>query len=122
MLNQRGLVLALTGVVGGTTQCSLLAPSDVELMGGNRSADAADSADSGSDGDASSGMSSSGSGSSGGACGHVGDCCVVPGDCCASLLCETNSGVCMPCVAAGGSCSPAEGLCCSGSCAGHTCK
>jgi len=125
-----------------TTQCSLLAPSDQALMGGDKTSDGGDAGEAGASGDASGGMdtgpvpfegggqtegggSGEGGGNTegGGNCLQEGDCCGGPGGCCAALVCEPNSGVCVPCVASGGGCFPADDLCCSGTCKGnHTCQ
>jgi hypothetical protein len=112
-----------------TTQCSLLAPSDQALMGSDKATDAGDGGDASDAMDSSGGGSSSGSSSSGsssggtssGGCGQVDDCC-SPGECCSGLACETNSGICIPCQAAGATCLPSDNVCCSGSCEGHTCQ
>jgi hypothetical protein len=94
--------------------CSLTAPSDQELMGGNK----------GSSGDAgrSDAMDGAGGGDGGGMCLQTGDCC-TPGACCAGLVCDVaNSGVCIACMQAGGSCFGGNNMCCSGNCVGHTCR
>jgi hypothetical protein len=116
------LLLAL-----GVVHCSLLAPSDRELMGGNKGSSDAGDAGRMSDGSGSGGMTSDAmddaeQGQDAGPCLQTGDCC-GPGQCCAGLVCDTaNSGVCLPCMQAGGSCFPGDNMCCSGTCSGHTCK
>jgi hypothetical protein len=85
--------LALAAIVGGTTQCSLLAPSDAELMGGAHPDDGGSSGDAASEGDAPAWASVDG-GDAGG----------------------------ISCTPQGGFCVPSKGTCCSNSCIGHTCQ
>jgi hypothetical protein len=99
--------------------CSLTAPSDQDLMGGNKG-----SGSGGGDAGRSDAMDgSSGSSSGGGQCNHTGDCCNSTSDCCSGLACEPNAGVCLPCAQTGQSCAGgANNMCCSGSCVGHACQ
>ena len=85
--------------------CSLIAPSDQELMGGNKGSGSGGGDAGRSDAmDGSSGGGSGGSSSGGGQCNHTGDCCASTSDCCSGLACEPNSGVCIPCTQSGQSC------------------
>jgi hypothetical protein len=107
------------------THCSLLAPSDQALMGGDKQADggsdASDASDAADSAQSTSSGGSSGSGS-GGQCGQAGDCCDTSSDCCSGFACEQVAGVCIPCQPSGSSCYPQEDTCCSGVCADQTCK
>lgn len=116
------LALALALATAG---CSLLAPSDSELMDGGKGggadgggADAsADASDSGADGD-DGGVAEAGEG--GGGCGNLNDLCGT-GPCCAGLSCQL--GTCLPCRGPGTTCTPSTALdCCSGICSGHVCQ
>lgn len=126
----QGLPRTLAAVVlaAGVVHCSLIAPSDQELMGGNKGSGSGSGSGSGGDaGDAGrtdammDGASSSGGGE-GGMCAQESDCCSTTSDCCSGLACEPNSGLCIPCTPSGGSCFGGENLCCSGNCTGHSCK
>ncbi len=115
-----------------TAHCSLLAPSDQALMGGDKGADAGDGGDAGGGYDAvadwqhpyEGGGSSGGSGSSsGGSCAQEADDCTSTSQCCSGLACEVNSGLCIPCTASGSSCYAADDTCCSGTCGSdHMCQ
>lgn len=98
-----------------TAHCSLLAPSDAELMGGKQSTDAGASHDAAGD-------APKDGGEGGSSCGQEAANCAGPGDCCAGLACETTAGICIPCTTSGGACFPTgDNTCCSGSCTGHKC-
>jgi hypothetical protein len=105
--------IAAVFVAASLVHCSLIAPSDQELMGGNKGGG------SGSGGDA--GRSDAMDGSQG-PCNLTGDCCTMTAQCCSGLACETNAGVCVPCAQTGSNCFGTSNTCCSGSCVGHTCK
>lgn len=106
--------LAAVLVAAGMVHCSLIAPSDQELMGGNKG--------SGSDaGDAGRTDAMDGALVGDGACGNLGDCCNLPGDCCSGLVCNTNAGTCVTCLPNGSSCFGSSNTCC-GTCVGHTCR
>ena len=117
----QGLPHAIAAVffAASVVHCSLIAPSDQDLMGGNKpaAADGGRPSDGGMDG-GEGGQQQEG----GGQCLMTGDCC-NPGQCCAGLVCDVaNSGVCLPCMQAGGSCFGGSNMCCSGNCTGHTCR
>ncbi|HTQ42866.1 MAG TPA: hypothetical protein VMI75_08955 [Polyangiaceae bacterium] len=121
----QGLPHAIAAALFAATvvHCSLTAPSDQELMGGNKGSGDAGRSDAmdGSSGGSSSGGSSGSS--SGGQCNQTGDCCATTSDCCSGLACEPNSGVCIPCSPSGESCyGGANNTCCSGSCVSHACQ
>jgi hypothetical protein len=117
----QGLPHTIAAVLFAATvvHCSLTAPSDQDLMGGNKG-----SGSGGGDAGRSDAMDgSSGSSSGGGACNHTGDCCTTTADCCSGLACEPNSGVCVACAQSGQSCfNGANNTCCSGSCVAHACQ
>ncbi len=109
--------IAAVVIAAGIAHCSLVAPSDQELMGGNKG-----SGSGGGGGDA--GRSDAMDGSQGGdaACNQAGDCCNTTAQCCSGLACNQNSGICLPCTPNGGGCFGSQNMCCSGSCIGHTCR
>jgi hypothetical protein len=99
------VVLAACVVLG--THCSLLAPSDSELMGGRAVSDAsspqdARAGDARVDGDAP-------------ACRAETQDCTVDGDCCSA---SCSGGKCAACLAAGQFCNGVPARCCSGACNG----
>jgi hypothetical protein len=126
--------IALAAVLLTGAGCSLLAPSDAELMGGNKGGDgggstasdashgegaAADAPGVGVDGATGDDATAP---ESGGSCGNIGDNCASSGDCCSGLACEPNSGTCVTCDPAGTQCWGQGDTCCSGQCYGHQCQ
>lgn len=112
--------IAAVLVAAGVVHCSLIAPSDQELMGGNKGDGGNGSGGDGGDGGRSDAMD--GSGGVDGACGQQGDCCNTTANCCSGLACNQNTGICLPCTPNGGGCSGGFDMCCSGNCVGHTCR
>jgi hypothetical protein len=120
--------IAAALIAAGVVHCSLIAPSDQELMGGNKGGGSGSgSGGSGSGGDAgdagrSDAMDGSSSGGDGGACGQEGDCCNTTANCCSGLACNQSAGICVACTPNGGGCSGGFNMCCSGNCTGHSCR
>jgi hypothetical protein len=110
---------ALSALFVGLAHCSLLAPSDAELMGGKSNGDA--SADDGASdaGDAADALPDGDRGDA--ACRATAETCTVDGDCCSAFC---NAGKCVDCIAAGFFCNGAVTRCCSHTCnagGGHKC-
>lgn len=106
-------------LAAGVVHCSLIAPSDQDLMGGNvGSSGGSDAGDAGRS-DATDAASDRGDG---GACTPAAEFCNTTAECCSGFACDQNAGICVPCTPTGSSCFSGTSLCCSGNCTGHTCR
>lgn len=119
--------IAAALLAAGMVHCSLVAPSDQELMGGNKGSGSGSSSGSGSGsgsdaGDAGRSDAMDGSQGGDGSCSQATDCCNLTSDCCSGLVCNPAAGICEPCTPNGGGCFGSQNNCCSGNCTGHTCR
>lgn len=129
--------IAAVLVAASVASCSLLAPSDKELMGGRGGSGSSSGSSSGGSrdgGDAGEGGDSSAAGDAEGsdatddspqsdaACSQMEETCGAGAGCCSGLVCLQPTAICVPCVPNGSSCTGTANLCCSGSCVGHTCR